>query len=172
MLCLHLILKKPRTNHHTNLQLIRKIRLKFLCYNSNKHIWKEPCMRWFILFLEWTVTVLWDTVIGAIWSCSCVILDTKICINQILEKYNQWLSITCHTVLNSDGKMSRLGNDNHLHNTVQCEKRKLVNSQQGLRTRGRAEGWWLGEMIALPPLQIFVDNLALFYSGRRLCPPY
>ena len=32
--------------------------------------------------------------------------------------------------------MSRLGNDNHLHNTVQCEKRKLVNSQQGLWTRG------------------------------------
>ena len=46
------------------------------------------------------------------------------------------LRIKCHTVLNSDGKMSRLGNDNHLHNTVQCEKRKLVNSQQGLRTRG------------------------------------
>ena len=44
--------------------------------------------------------------------------------------------IKCHTVLNSDGKMSRLGNDNHLHNTVQCEKRKLVNSQQGLWTRG------------------------------------
>ena len=66
-------------------------------FNSKYKLFKEikqnflPCIDYERFeFHEFCITVLWDTVVGAIWSWSCVILNAKICMNQILEKYNQW----------------------------------------------------------------------------------
>ena len=118
-----------------------------------------------------SITVLWDTVVGAIWSRSCVILDAKICMNQILEKYNQWWFLGLNATLCwiqmakcRDWVMTTIF-------IIQFSVRKENSSTHSRAFGPGGKGKWLVEMI-LSPLHIFADTLALFYSEGRLCPPY